>query len=474
MIIYFNIIFLSTQIFTTPAPVTAAIQYTPYVDLCDYVTARNESRIELFKKNQAHAGFFTVNKKFDTNLFSVYVKSINSSEKTPLIVWIQGQPGISALYAIFAQHGPHHVDEDFRPTERLYAWTKHYDVLYLDNMIFTGYSYSKHPSNIIVYLQDIGRYLYEALFQFYQIFPEVASKHLYLAGEFYSGKYLLLLGNYIHSRNPLSHVKMNLHGIYIGSGFTDPVNMMDYSSLFYQIGIIDYDKMKDINNLESTIVKGIFSKRYDTARQQFDSVWVELFNAGFHSPMDFTRLDLDYDTNVIDFIQSDVFRKTFGLVDHPFHNFFNLSVFLDSRNNTIQLMHLVEEDALKSAVKYLPMLLDHYRILFYGAQFDLMVPYVHVSNFLRKLEWKGAIDYYNMVKSPRNKWYVGDEMAGYWKTVGNLTEVMVRNSGHMIDVSQPKWAINLLRSFISNKFHSASEQVESSTPTVIMDLSRHV
>ena len=48
-------------------------------------------------------------------------------------------------------------------------------------------------------------------------------------------------------------------------------------------------------------------------------------------------------------------------------------------------------------------------------------------------------------------WFVGNELAGYAKTAGKFTEILVRNSGHMVPRDQPKWALDLYHRIIFNK-----------------------
>lgn len=67
---------------------------------------------------------------------------------------------------------------------------------------------------------------------------------------------------------------------------------------------------------------------------------------------------------------------------------------------------------------------------------------------LQKLQWSAAKEY-NSAK--RNIWKVGNGIAGYSKTAGKLTEVLVRNAGHMVPRDQPKWAFDLISRFIAGK-----------------------
>lgn len=312
-----------------------------------------------------------------------------------------------------------------------------------------GYSYAQNASHVIPFLEDLGTYLYDALFQFYQIYSNIAGNDLYLSGEMYSGKYLLLLGHVIHRRNPISHLKMHLKGLIIGSGFSDPENMLQYSAFMYQIGLIDYTKMKEIQNMEESIKRSIRSYKFEIAQQQLLSVWIEMQLIGFDFPMDFTRANKSFDPIVFQFLQSTNFRNALNLQQQTFYQRNDvLPMIIGNRS----LRAILEANILQTAKYLLPNLLDHYRVLYYCGQFDMLVPYVHVTNFIKQLEWKGAEIYFNSEKIPRNNWYVDNELAGYWKSVYNLTDVLVRNASQMIDVSQPKWAFNLIKTFLKNGF----------------------
>lgn len=59
--------------------------------------------------------------------------------------------------------------------------------------------------------------------------------------------------------------------------------------------------------------------------------------------------------------------------------------------------------------------------------------------------------FYITINNFRNKWYVDKELAGYVKTAGYLTEVLVRNAGHMVPADQPSWALDLISRFTRNK-----------------------
>lgn len=106
-------------------------------------------------------------------------------------------------------------------------------------------------------------------------------------------------------------------------------------------------------------------------------------------------------------------------------------------------------DVMQSVSPWIVELLSHYRILFYNGQLDIIVAYPLTVNFLEHLEFDAAIQYKT---AKRHIWTVDDDIAGYYKKAGNLTEVLVRNAGHMVPTDQPVWALDLITKFTRNHF----------------------
>jgi vitellogenic carboxypeptidase-like protein len=90
-------------------------------------------------------------------------------------------------------------------------------------------------------------------------------------------------------------------------------------------------------------------------------------------------------------------------------------------------------------------------VVIYNGQLDIIVAYPLTLGALKALVWSGTDEY---KQAARYQWHVGKELAGYVKTAGKLTEVLVRNAGHMVPGDQPKWAYDLIHRFTHNKpFH---------------------
>ena len=83
--------------------------------------------------------------------------------------------------------------------------------------------------------------LYEALQQFFTLFPELRGNDFYATGESYAGKYVPAIAHKIHAMNPTvkKSKRINMKGMAIGDGLCDPETMTDYGDFLFGIGLID-------------------------------------------------------------------------------------------------------------------------------------------------------------------------------------------------------------------------------------------
>jgi vitellogenic carboxypeptidase-like protein len=93
-------------------------------------------------------------------------------------------------------------------------------MLFIDQPIGTGYSYSDGIEHFTENQQEIVDHLHSLLSQFFQDHPEYDTD-LYLAGESYAGKYVPSLAERIVKVGPVG--KGKLKGIIVGDGFVDPI-----------------------------------------------------------------------------------------------------------------------------------------------------------------------------------------------------------------------------------------------------------
>jgi len=147
---------------------------------------------------------------------------LDENPDAEILLWLQGGPGGSSLYGMFSEIGPFTIDSNGKviSREELSNWNQHYGLLFIDNPCGTGYSNSHDESGYVVNETQVGSDLYNAIAQFYQLFPNLRSNDFYITGESYAGKYIPAAAYTIMTRNPTasSDYQIPLKGISIGDG----------------------------------------------------------------------------------------------------------------------------------------------------------------------------------------------------------------------------------------------------------------
>jgi pimeloyl-ACP methyl ester carboxylesterase len=103
-----------------------------------------------------------------------------------------------------------------------------------------------------------------------------------------------------------------------------------------------------------------------------------------------------------------------------------------------------KDDFLNSVRHHLSLVLEHYQVLLYAGQFDMLIPPTQIERVITSLNWTDSGYFLN---ARRDVWYVNDVLAGYSKEYGNLKHVIVRKSGHFILRTQPVWIRDLFTNF---------------------------
>ncbi|XP_030744982.1 venom serine carboxypeptidase-like isoform X2 [Sitophilus oryzae] len=400
-----------------------------------------------FLNKRSFAGYFTVDKTFNSNLFFWYFPCETDDKNAPLLLWLQGGPGASSLLGLFIENGPFSVRFEHGLNERNYSWTKTHSVIYIDNPVGSGYSFTEGG-----YAQNqtkVGEDIYSALQQFFTVFTEVQPNDFYITGESYAGKYIPAVAYTIYKNNPNAKLKINLKGLAIGNGFCDPINQLEYGEYLYQLGLYDDITRDQVKTLEQQGIKLIQNKQYEEAARFFDTLMdgdfsnTTLFKnaTGFNNYFNYLYpIDpLESGRNLTGtYIQRDDVRAAIHVGNAIFH---------DDDNVEKNLL----PDLMQSVAPWISELLNNYRILFYNGQLDIIVAYPLTLNFLNNLDFNAAKEYQT---ASRYQWTVDQEIAGYVKQAGNLTEILVRAAGHMVPADQPQWAFDMITRFTRNKpFH---------------------
>ena len=153
-----------------------------------------------------------------------FFESRNNPKTDPVVLWLNGGPGCSSLIGLFEELGPSSIpNRDLKPVRNPYSWNANASVIFIDQPVGTGYSYTggNGVGSSAVAAQDLNT----LLSLFFTQHPEYATQPFHIAGESYAGHYIPSTASEILTN---STGKINLKSILVGNGLTDPYTQYAY------------------------------------------------------------------------------------------------------------------------------------------------------------------------------------------------------------------------------------------------------
>ena len=94
---------------------------------------------------------------------------------------------VTSMLGLFAENGPYVIDNNLNVSEREFSWSDSYNMLYMDQPVGAGFSFTDSQQGFANNEEDVAVDLYETLGQFFAVFPDMLQSDLYIAGEIYAG-----------------------------------------------------------------------------------------------------------------------------------------------------------------------------------------------------------------------------------------------------------------------------------------------
>ncbi|XP_019099082.1 PREDICTED: serine carboxypeptidase-like 7 [Camelina sativa] len=177
---------------------------------------------------ELETGYIGVGEEEELQLFYYFIKSERNPKEDPLLLWLTGGPGCSSISALLYENGPvtvkHEVYNGSLPSlvSTTHSWTKVSSIIYLDQPVGTGFSYSK--TQLVDKPSDSGetKRIHEFLHKWLGKHQQFSSNYFYVGGDSYSGMVIPALvqeiskGIYLCSKPPI-----NLQGYVLGNPSTE-------------------------------------------------------------------------------------------------------------------------------------------------------------------------------------------------------------------------------------------------------------
>ncbi|KAF8602051.1 carboxypeptidase C [Ceratobasidium sp. AG-I] len=412
----------------------------------------------------------------DKHLFFWFFESRSNPSKAPLVLWLNGGPGCSSSTGLLFELGPCNIaDEGRNTTFNKYSWNTHANVLFLDQPINVGYSYSE--SGTVNTSPLAADDVWSFLELFVNRFPEY-SDTLHISGESYGGTYLPNIAHVIHSKNkeikaraaqgllPKPKVQtLNLASVLIGNGLTEPYTQFASVPEYACDGPYP---VFDTNGPQCTSLRAKVPTCQRLIKSCYDYnnrlscvpaalyCWSQLFGPFQQlglNPYDVRRkCDKEKDGELCyrqlewieTYLNNDKVKAELGAVAKREFK---------SCNMKINQAFMMQGDGMHNAASLLPELVeDGVRLLIYAGNADFMCNAIGNLEWLEALETSFQADFKAAKKAP----YIPlssktNKPAGFVKTAGgkglftagNVTYVQIYEAGHMVPFDQPEAALDM-------------------------------
>lgn len=389
----------------------------------------------------------------DKHLFYWFFESRNDPKNDPVVLWLNGGPGCSSLTGLFMELGPSLINDKRKPVYNPWSWNKNASVIFLDQPVNVGFSYSgSSVSNTVA----AGKDVYALLTLFFKQFPEYAKQDFHIAGESYAGHYIPVFADEI-----LSHKKrnINLKSVMIGNGLTDGLTQYEYYRPMAcgdggWPAVLDEGTCTAMDNAYPRCAK-LIQSCYDS-----QSVWscvpASIYcNNAMLGPYQRTGQNV-YDVRgkcedssnlcyteigwVSDYLNKKEVQKAVGSEVESY----------EGCNFDINRNFLFQGDWMQPFHRLVPGILDEIPVLIYAGDADFICNWLGNKAWTEALEWSGHKEF---AAAPMEDMFGFEgEKIGAMKSAQNFTFVRIHAAGHMVPYDQPSPSLNMVNRWLSGEF----------------------
>ncbi|KAF1776449.1 Alpha/Beta hydrolase fold [Phytophthora cactorum] len=379
-------------------------------------------------------------------------------DRTPLLLWLNGGPGASSMTGLLTEMGPYRLTKERKLIPHEHSWTNIGHMLFFDQPVGTGYSSVRDDVGHVDTQEEGAEQLYRGLQGFFRRHPEYKHNPLYVCGESYAGKYAPSVSHYIHVKNSgppdNDDVVINLTGVAIGNGDMWPVlQTRSVPDFAIALGLIDSQQYEDANAQISVCEELHRQGRDVDAFQVCQAVTQKIYEAAgnpfIYDIRQSSNTFTDLSTLLSSYFNDDAVRRALNVPPGTPWTSVDGSVYGTSSSAPALVSHLLQDEMLDVPINVFRDLLDNYKFLFYAGNMDgSLCNNLGVGRIIDRLAWTDTAKYRVAKRQP---WMVDGQVAGLAKSAGNMSYVVVLNSGHLVPADQPEASLDMMRRFVNNE-----------------------
>jgi cathepsin A (carboxypeptidase C) len=392
----------------------------------------------------------------DKHFFYWFFESRNDPENDPVILWLNGGPGCSSATGLFFELGPSLINATLQPVFNPHSWNTNASVIFLDQPVGVGYSYTGGES--VKSTASAAKDVYVFLELFFQKFPQFIKNDFHIAGESYAGHYIPKFATEIINQADRS---FELTSVLIGNGITDPL-IQDASYKPMGCGEGGYKAVLDPEScdlmerdypkcatLTSLCYKFPNALTCVPANLYCESKLFGPYSKTGLNPYDIRRKCdneggecYDQMLYVEDYLNLEFVKNAVGAS--------NIDIF-SSCDETVFRNFIVDGDEAKPFQQYVAELLEFgIPVLIYAGDKD------YICNWLGNHAWTDALDYSKHAEFEAEvlkPWLTKDnKLAGEVKNYDKFTFLRIYDAGHMVPFDQPENSLDMVNRWIQGDY----------------------
>lgn len=411
----------------------------------------------------------------DKHLFFWFFESRTSPEDAPLVMWLNGGPGCSSSTGLLFELGPCNIaNEGANTTFNPHGWNAHANMIFLDQPINVGYSYSEDGSTADS-SPVAGKDVYAFMELFLNRFPEYSTQPFHVAAESYGGTYVPNIANVIYTENQQIHlspnaglIKINLASVMMGNGMTD--NYVQMASIPDFLCEGPYPIYDDPNGAQCAALRSKVPtcQRLIKSCRDFNSrltcVPAALYcNSQLYAPIQQSGLN-PYDARIKCDREKDgpLCYRQMGWIETYMNDpevkaalGVNPQRKFESCNMAVNQAFMLQGDSMRNTPLLLTdMINDGVRLLVYAGNADMMCNYMGNERWVEQLDTI-FLDEFSTATTEQWVTMRSGKVAGTVRSAGgggsgagNVTFVTVHESGHMVPYDQPEAALDMMTRWI--------------------------
>lgn len=421
-----------------------------------------------------YSGHLTLETQEKEQLFYWYTESQEKPAEDPIVLWLNGGPGCSAMGGFFTENGPFVVNADLSLKVNRHAWNRKTNLVWVESPAGVGFSGKVQDAS---YYNDdvVAQRMYDFLELFFAKYDELKDRKFYITGESYAGIYIPYLVNLLVEK-PIAGV--NLQGFAIGNPFTDSkIDGGAYMDYYYSHGLISLENYREMQKqcgndigcvnidgqcsdaCQAVLEEGILAVQEDqfnpyfiygdkcllpadqasTLRKKTHKARKNAALAGTMS--NDARLDIGpcAETFTQRYLNQEKVQKAIHVTE---------KVSWTDCNDAVSNVFTRSDSALP---KYHNILGKGLNGLIYSGDADSVV------NFIGTERWLGEDGLKLHVTNKWHAWFGPDQqLAGYVQDYDGLTFKTIKGAGHMVPAVKPLHGLNMFECFVYGDDECAS------------------